>query len=278
MKGQRVWLTGASSGIGAALARELSRRGASLILSAPDVRNLQSVAAECPDSRILPLDLLDAGSFAGAVDEAWEAFGGVDVMIHNAGVAHRDLVRNTPIEIDRRLMQINYFGPVELTKLLLPRMLAAGGGRFVVTSSLSGKYGVPRTSAYAAAKHALHGFFDTLRTEEHPNGIAVTIVIPGFVATDITRHAATGTGAEFGRSLEVQQQGISAETCATAVADAIEHDREEVLIGGSEILSVYVDRLSPWLWRRIIRNHPMRHLRELSSFVRAPFHPTTSDS
>ena len=270
MKAKGVWVTGASSGIGAALARELVSRGAWVVLSAPPSHELEQVAEET-GGHALPLDLTEPDTFDAAVEEAWDVLGGVDVMVHNAGVAHRDLVRNTGTDVDRRLMEINYLGPVHLTKLLLPRMLEQGHGQFGVMSSLSGKYGVPRTSAYAAAKHALHGFFETLRAEEAENGIDVTMLIPGFVNTEITRHALTGQGEEYGEMLRVQSEGITPEWCAERIADALESEREEVLIGSMEVLSVYVSRLWPWAWRRLIRNHPMRHIREAEEAVHRLF-------
>lgn len=266
MKSKGVWITGASSGIGEALAHELHARGARLVLSAPDPEATRRVAHET-GAHALPFDLTRPESFEAIVDEAWEVLGGVDVMVHNAGVAHRDFVRDTPVEVDRRLMEINYFGPVALTKLLLPRMRAAGAGHFAVVSSLSGKYGVPQSSGYCGAKHALHGFFEALRAEEADHGIAVTMLIPGFVNTEITRHALTGRGDEFGQMLDVQAHGISPEECARGIADAIEEQREEVVIGHSEVLTVYLARMWPWAVRRLIRNHPVRRIREAEEAV-----------
>jgi short-subunit dehydrogenase len=137
-------------------------------------------------------------------------------------------------------------------------MRARGGGRFVVISSLSGKYGGPLLAAYAASKHALHGYFDTLRGEERDRGIAVTIVIPGFIRTEITAHALTGTGERFGRVLPLYHEAMTAEECADRILRAVARDRREVLVGGPELWTVHLHRLSPWLAALVVWGHPVR--------------------
>lgn len=266
--GLRAWVTGASSGIGAALAEELARRGASLVLSARNAAALNEVAARCGDPArvaVLPLDLARPETLAEASAVAWERHGPIDLVFHNAGLALRELAENTSLEVDRRVFEVNFFGPVALTKALLGRMLARGRGRFVVVSSLSGKYGVPMATAYAASKHALHGWFDSLRAEVAPRGLGVTLVIPGFIATEITRHALRGDGTAFDRQLEVHQTGMSPQRCARIIADQVARGRNEFYVGAEARLSVLVNRLIPSLWRVLIRNHPMAWLRRLKA-------------
>jgi short-subunit dehydrogenase len=179
-------------------------------------------------------------------------------MLHNAAVAHRALAVETPLAIDQRIMATNYFGPVALTKALLPGMIARGNGQFIVVSSLSGKYGAPRGSAYAASKHALHGFFESLRAEVHASGIRITMVVPGFIRTAITAHALTASGAQYGKILSLHERAMPAQQCAARILAGAAAQREEILVGHSEILTVYLKRFFPGLLSRLVRSHPIR--------------------
>ena len=261
--GKVVWITGASSGIGRSLALAFREADAKLILSARRTGALEEIRQECgggPDVRILPLDLADLESLPGRVDEALAYFGRVDCMVHNAGVALRDTAIRTDLEVDQRIMATNYFGPVAITKALLPSMLERGQGQFVVVGSLSGKYGGPLLSSYAASKHALHGFFESLRAEVHSRGIRITFVIPGFIRTPIASHALTGDGTTFGRSLEVHERGMTSDECARRILKATEKGKREALVGGLEIYSVPMHRFFPGTFEALIRNHPVKRL------------------
>jgi short-subunit dehydrogenase len=256
-----VWITGASSGIGEALALAFGAAGARLVLSARRADALRAVAARCAARHpidVVPLDLADLDSLPALAAGVLERHGRVDLMVHNAGVAHRDLAVATPLAVDRRIMDTNYFGPVCLTKALLPAMIERGAGRFVVIGSMSGKYGGPRISAYAASKHALHGFFESLRAETHAQGIRVTIIVPGFIRTSMAARALTGAGAEYGRTLSVHERGMPADACAARILAAVDAEREEAYIGKSEILTLYLNRFFPRLLSRIVRSHPVR--------------------
>ena len=260
-QGKAVWITGASSGIGAALARELGRRGARLVLSARRLdrlgalrREIAAAGGDEPDRHlVLPLDLADAAAIGPAVEATLAWAGVVDVMIHNAGISQRSLAAETGLAVDRRIMEVNYFGTVSLTKALLPAMLAAGGGRFVVVTSLVGRIGTPLRSGYAASKHALHGFFDSLRAELHDRGVRVTLACPGFIKTELPLAALTGDGTPQGKMDRAQLAGYPAERCAERILRAVELGREEVLIGGKEKYAVYLKRFLPRLFSRIVR-------------------------
>jgi short-subunit dehydrogenase len=170
---------------------------------------------------------------------------------------------DTDISIDRRIMEINYFAAVGLTKALLPRMTAAGSGHFVVVSSLSSNHGIPMLSAYAASKHALHGFFESLRAEVFPLGIRVTIVIPGIIRTPITQNALRGDGSAHRRMEPVHERGMSADACAAGILDAVAKGKEEALVGGKERFTVHLHRFLPGVLSRMIRNRPVRRRRRL---------------
>jgi dehydrogenase/reductase SDR family protein 7B len=259
LTGKVVWITGASSGIGAALAVACRREGAHLVLSARRADALARVEASLPpaagaDAMVLPLDVTDIAAFGPAVAAVLSRFGRVDVLVNNAGVSQRSRAEKTPLEVDRRIMEVNFFGPVALTKAVLPSMLAAGGGRVVVVSSISGKFGYHLRSAYSASKHALHGYFESLRMELHARGLRVTVVCPGRIRTDISLHALLADGSEHRRMDAGQLNGRSAEDCAARILRGIARDEEEVLFGGREMLALWIRRFLPSLFSRMMRN------------------------
>ncbi len=254
--GKVVWITGASSGIGKALARDLAGRGARLILSARRAGRLEEVRSGLPrpdDHLVLPLDLGAAASLPAVAAEALRQRGRVDVLVHNGGISQRSLAKDTGLDVDRRIFEVNFFGTVALTKAVLPAMLERRAGHLVVVTSLVGRVGTPMRSAYAASKHALHGFFESLRAEVWREGIRVTLVCPGFVRTEVTLHALTADGTPQGTMDRAQQQGMAPAACAARIARAVEQGRAEVLIGGRERFAVPLMRFAPALFRRIVR-------------------------
>ncbi len=261
-----IWITGASSGIGEALAYEFSKQDAKLILSSRNETELNRVKHTCsgsPDNIfVLPMDLMHMEEIESKATQAIAKWGGIDYLIHNAGIAARDLVAKTEMAVFRQVMETNYFGPVALTKAVLPTMLAAKKGQFIIVSSLSAKFGVPRLSAYAGSKHAVHGFFESLRTETRKEGIGVSFIIPGFIDTSILKNAVDGAGKVSGKNLTVNEKGMSPEQCAIKMVLAIEKGKQEVLIGKSEKLSVYMHRFFPGAFNVLMASHPLRKLRK----------------
>jgi dehydrogenase/reductase SDR family member 7B len=259
--GKIVWLTGASSGIGAALARVLADRGAKVVLSARNEARLREVQAACADvdrHLVLPLDVSQPESFEPALQVVLEKFDHVDVLIHCAGISQRSRAVDTQLTVDQHLMAVNYFGPVALTKRVLPSMIARGDGQIVVVTSLLGKFGAPARSAYCASKHALHGFFDALRAEVHSAGIVVTIVCPGFVRTNASLNALRGDGTPHGALDQQIAGGMDADKCARQIVRAIERRRREVYLGGKERLAIYLNRFAPGLFARIMRRTTLK--------------------
>lgn len=201
---------------------------------------------------MLPLDLAEPESLARAAREAL-AEGPVDVLVNNGGVSQRSLAKDTSLTVDRQLMETNYFGAVALTKAVLPSMIARKKGQLVVVSSLVGKFGTPLRSSYAASKHALHGFFDALRAELVDDGVAVTIVCPGFIKTNVSVNALTGDGSKQGRvDRSLKNGGMSAEECARRMIAPIERQSSEVIIAGREGLGVYLKRYVPYVFEKAI--------------------------
>ena len=252
-----VWITGASSGIGKALALELSNQNAKLILSSRNKDDLALVKAACknPDRvKIITLDLEDYTNLQPKADKAIAAFGTVDILVNNGGISQRSLVKDTAILVDKRIMDINYLGTVVLTKAILPHFIKNKNGHFVVTTSIVGKIGTPLRSSYAASKHALHGFFDSLRAEIHQENIAVTLVCPGFINTNISKNALTGNGTPQQKMDAATANGIEPERFAKIMLKAIEQRKEEVYISGAkEKLGVYIKRLFPKIFSMMIK-------------------------
>lgn len=255
-----VWITGASTGIGEALAYEYARRGARLVLSARNRTALEKVAAACApaETLVLPLDLAQPADFQAAVRQVKAHFGRLDVLINNGGISQRSLALETGLEVDRRLMEVNYFGTVALTKAVLPLLLEQGAGQVAVVSSLVGKFGTPYRSAYAASKHALHGFFDSLRAELTDTGVGVTLICPGFVRTGVSVNALTGDGTPLGTMDEATAKGIAPAQLAKQGAQAIAQRRHEVYIGGRETWGILLKRLAPDLFTRFLSRAKVR--------------------
>ncbi len=256
-KDKVIWITGAASGIGEALSRQSVKYGARLILSDIDEPRLEDVAEHCrktgSEVMTLPLDLGSRASIEEAVPKAIAAYGRVDVLINNAGVSQRALAWETDLEVDYRIMNINFFGAVILTKAVLPAMMKQGEGAIAVTSSITGKFGFPLRSAYTASKHAVQGYFETLGMELAGKNIYVTIAMPGRVQTNISVHALTRDGTPHGEMDPGQASGIPAEACARRYLDAIHRHKREVLIGGRELLMVQIRRYLPALFFRLAR-------------------------
>lgn len=257
LKNKVIWITGASSGIGRSLAVKLSNQRTKLILSSRNKEALYIVRDLCEkpeDVFVLPLNLENYIEASSKVKEAIAVFGKIDVLINNGGVSQRSLVKDTSILVDKRLMDINYLGTVALTKALLPHFIENKKGVFVVTTSVVGKIGTPLRSSYAATKHALHGFFDSLRSEVFNKNIKVTLICPGFVKTNVSKNALIGDGSAQKIMDKATANGMHPDRFASLMIKAIQKDKEEVYIGGlKEKLAIYLKRFLPKLLSKIIR-------------------------
>ena len=251
-----VWITGASSGIGEALALAMSKAGARLILSARRVEELERVKALChqPEHHLVyPLDMSDFEAVSRSVDQVKQWSPHLDIVIQNAGISQRSLVKDTLFSVDEQIMRVNYLGVVAHSKAFLPWFLEQGRGQFVVVSSLVGKFATPLRSAYSASKHALHGFFDALRAELSSQNITVTILCPGYINTQVSYNALLGDGSHQGKLDQAQAKGMAADQFSRRALKVIAHHKAEAYIGGKETLGVLVHRLFPQLFRFLIR-------------------------
>lgn len=255
-KGQAVWITGASSGIGEALSRAFAREGARVILSSRRLNELERVRRSCerPDEHaVVPLDLTQPDSFAPAVAQVLGRFGRIDVLVNNGGVSQRARALDTAADVERHIMEVDYFAAVALAKAVLPSMQERRAGSIVAVSSVMGYVGTPGRSSYAAAKHALHGYFDSLRAEHWREGISVTLACPGYVNTQVSANALGPNGEKHVVTDSATARGISAERCAEAILRAVRKRKNEVYVGGWEIAGIYLQRFLPSVYARIVR-------------------------
>lgn len=251
-----IWITGASSGIGKALAVQLATPQNILILSSRKEAELFQVAALCKNAKetfVLTLDLENSDTFEDKTKTVIEKYNRIDLLINNGGLSQRSNASETSLETDRKIMEINYFGNIALTKAVLPYMQKQGGGQIAVMSSIAGKFGFFLRSAYSASKHALHGFYESLRLEEEKNNIHITILCPGKINTNISVNAVGKDGKSHGVMDHNQATGMAADICAKKIISAIEKKKKEVFIGGKEIKAVTIKRLFPKLFYKIIR-------------------------
>ncbi len=256
IENKTVWITGASSGIGRALAIEMSNYNTDLILSAITDEELVEVTDICTKNgaKCFPIafDLGSSESINNAIEKVFEAHPQIDILVNNGGISQRAYAVDTDFNVDRKIMEINFFAAVSLTKAVLPKMVEQKSGHLVAVSSISGKFGFPLRSAYAASKFAIVGFFETLYFELKQYNINVSLIFPGRVNTNISKNALLKDGSVYGKMDDGQAGGISAEKCAKQIIKAIQRNKKETLIGGKELLMVYIKRFFPSLFNKIV--------------------------
>lgn len=231
MQDQVWWVTGASSGIGAALARGLAARGARLILSGRNIAALEQVAKDCgAGTMILPFEATDYAALPAIAAQAWNWAGRIDGLINNAGISQRSLAVETDFSVYQQIVAIDLLAPIALTQQLLPRMIGAGGGQIVAISSVAGMAGVPLRSAYCAAKHGIIGYHDSVRAENEHLGLKVLVVAPGSVATNVSRNALNADGSVRGTSDKAIDNGLSPDFAATQILDAVDAGMRELVV------------------------------------------------
>lgn len=254
ISGKTAWVTGASSGIGEALVYELVNLGAYVIISSNDLPGLERVKASCNNpSKItcVPFDLEDTSDIDTIVERQMKKTEKIDFLFNIGGISQRARIDETPLWLDRKIFEINYFGTIALTKAILPFMIKQKWGHIIATSSISGRFGFPLRSAYSASKQALHGFFETLYLENKPYNIKTSVLIPGRVRTNISVHALDSEGKEHGKMDEGQLQGITPHKAAKIIISGIRRNKREILIGSSELIMLYIRRLCPCIFFRI---------------------------
>jgi len=252
-----AWIIGASSGIGEEIALQFNASGGIVVLSARHEEKLKLVQAKLKfpnNCLVLPLDLEDQSNYPEKAKLVFDQFGKIDYLFNNGGLSQRGEAADTPLEVDRRLMEINYFGNIALTKAVLPYMQSRKSGHIVVISSIAGKFGFYLRSAYSASKHALQGFYESVLLEEAKNNIFVTIAYPGKINTEISKSALNSAGEAHGVMDHNQETGMPVDVCVRKLLKAVRRRKKSMLIGNKEIWAVYIKRFSPALFWRIIKN------------------------
>lgn len=243
-----VWITGASSGIGAALAQAFAAEGAHIILSGRRLDALEAVAADiATDTLLLPFESTDFDALPAKVAEAQGWKGRVDILVNNAGISQRSLALDTNPSVHSQIVNVDLLAPIWLTQLLLPHMIEAGGGHVVGISSVAGRVGVPLRTAYCAAKHGLIGYMDALRAEtELRHNIHVTNILPGSISTDVSRNALTKDGNKRGKSDAVIDNGMEPAECARQIVEAVANQVPELIIAdGPELTFAQMRQSDP---------------------------------
>jgi dehydrogenase/reductase SDR family protein 7B len=251
-----IWITGASSGIGQELCSQLANQGATIILSARNSENLQTIKSSLINNHkhlVLPLDLENQSSFQSSFEQIIKQYGKLDILFNNGGVSQRAEASETDIEVDRKIMEINYFGNIALSKIVLKHFQERQSGHIVVTSSIAGKFGFYLRSAYSASKHALHGYYESVALENIKHNVFVTLLCPGKINTPISTNALRGDGVKHNIMDHNQETGMPVEVCVKQILKAVSDKKREVLIGNKEILAVYIKRFLPNLFWKIIQ-------------------------
>ncbi len=252
-KEQVVWITGASSGIGEALALQFAKAGSKLVLSARRQAELERVRDRCMqagshDVLVLPLDVTDEAAMPVAVTQVNQRFGQIDMLINNAGLSQRSKCIDTDMAVYRTIFEVDVIGQIALTKAVLPGMLARGSGHIAVTSSVAGKVGGPHRTGYCAAKHAVMGFFDALRAEVLQDGIKITTITPGFIRTEVSDNALQGDGSRFNRTDSNIANGMDVDQCAAVIMQGFQRGKMEIAVGsGIEMHALWIKRFFPSL-------------------------------
>lgn len=261
-KNLTIWITGASSGLGEALSIAFAKKGATIILSGRNQDKLEAVKKQCKNPKkhfTVPFDVSDAEQTKAAYQDAIAQAGKIDWLINNAGVSQRSLIMDTSEEVERQIMELDYFAQTRLTRLVLPAMIAQGGGKIVMVSSIAGLVGTQYRGAYSAAKAAIHLWANSLRAELYDDGIEVATIFPGFIQTNVSINALTGDGSAQGTMDEATSKGLTATDFAKQVVKALSKDKEYIIVGGKqERLALNVNRFSPPKLYKLIRQSQVK--------------------
>ncbi len=253
---KNIWITGASSGIGKSLAIACAKEGAYPILTARNAEKLEEIQTEClkytDKCWVFPADLSDLNHIDQLTNTVIHNCKEIHLLVNNAGRSQRSFALETPFENDNAIMQLNFFSIIKLSKLVLKHMHERKNGHIIAIGSITGKFGFPMRTAYAASKHALQGYFESLQCEMANEAINITIIHPGRIQTDISLNALASNGQSYNRMDNGQAKGMPAELCAKKIITAIKKNKKEVLIGNSETWMVHIRRFLPGLYYKLV--------------------------
>ncbi|HEX8576902.1 MAG TPA: SDR family oxidoreductase [Flavobacterium sp.] len=237
-KDKVIWITGASSGIGKEMALQLAEEKAILILTSRNTENLQQLGAQLKDRKvkfhILPFDLMNTSQISGLVKDALKLEGIIDIVVHSAGVSQRALATDTSLDVNRKIMELNYFSIIHITSYLMPHFVGRNSGSMVIISSVAGLMGFPQRSSYAASKHALKGYFETLQSELYKTNIHISLVYPGRIDTNISKNALSGSGVPFDKTDENNEVGMNVTLCSRKIISGIKARKRIIIVAKEE--------------------------------------------
>ena len=267
--GKVVLVTGASSGIGRELAIQMVKQGMKVILAARSTEKLVELRNDLINSdmkgktmfdpQVLTLDLEDLDNIEAKAEEALKMFGTIDILVNNGGMSVRGGALETQLSVHQRLMNVNYFGSLELTRHLAPHMVDAGSGLVVLISSVQGRLATPYRTAYAASKHALQAWADSMRAELSGCGVGVLVVSPGYVSTDLSRNALTATGDSYGQLDKTTEQGYSVQYVAQQILESMVKGKKELILAPLHVrLAILLRALLPDLYFYIMKRKALK--------------------
>ncbi|PRD28541.1 UNVERIFIED_CONTAM: Dehydrogenase/reductase SDR family protein 7-like [Trichonephila clavipes] len=261
-----VLITGASSGLGEALAHAFHKAGTRVILAARRTDALEKVKKDLMEKYpsksipvVLTLDLLDLKKMPEKAKEALDIYGHIDILVNNGGISYRGEIADTDLDVDLRVMFTNYFGPVALTKAILPSMLERNSGFILAISSVQGKIAIPYRSAYSSSKHALQAFFDTLKSELSHTNIHVCVVSPGYVQTNLSLNAVTADGKQYGVMDQATASGMNPDEVAENIIIATAAKQSELVLAGLlPKIAIWIRVVCPWLYFYLMSSRARR--------------------
>lgn len=258
IKDKVIWITGASSGIGEALAKAAVKEGAKVVISARREDKLVKLkeSIESEDILVLPMDIADFDSLQAKYENVIYKFGRVDILVNNAGISQRSLFAETDFSVMQKVMNVNYMGTAALTRIVVPGMIEQKSGYILALSSIAGKFSTPLRTIYSSAKMALQGLFDGLRAELYKHNVKVALVVPGFVKTEISLNAVEASGEKHGKMDPNQASGISAEAAAKTIINGIKKEKREIFMGlvPKTRIALFLAKYYPGVFAKIMRN------------------------
>ena len=251
-----IWITGASSGIGEAITYALTKENCKLVISARRVDELNRVKANTKLSDenilVLPIDLEQHQNAKDWTQQIIDKFNRIDILINNGGISQEGFALNTSSEVEQKIMNINYFGNVALSKAVAPIMQQQKSGKIAVITSIAGKFGQAGLSSYSASKHALYGFYDSFRLELKADNVTVLLVSPGFINTNVTLNAVTGDGSTFNKNSPAQENGMKTDIFAKKFIRTLKSSANHKYIGSKELLAVPFKTFFPNIFYNLI--------------------------
>jgi len=275
LNGKIVFITGASSGLGAACAKVFYKMGCKVILSGRNLEKLNLVKSQLETDMftekmceshppvVVVMDLHDIDNIRPTLETVTSTYGAVDILVNNAGLSYRGEAVTTTLEVNRLLIEVNYLAQVEVTQALLPKMISQGSGHIVAIGSVQGRIAIPHRTAYTASKHAMQAYFDSLRSEVKTHGVNVSVVNPYYIATNLSLNAVTGDGSAYGKTDATTKAGLAPDYVASKVVSCVINKTPEMTVAPFHVqLAIALRSMSPWLFFKIMEHRARKEQKQ----------------